>query len=114
MLLHLVEYDRNWVTWEAWLRDFGVPIGFHPHGSRAEILSAQANGITLVLLAAWLGYTAIRGKVNPQAAALAGGAAGDFPDMPGKPSLNAGRRPGFVGYSVRSALFVMIAHGLLR
>lgn len=25
VLLHLVEYDRNWVTWEAWLRDFGVP-----------------------------------------------------------------------------------------
>jgi hypothetical protein len=27
---------------------------------------------------------------------------------------NHGRRPGFVGFSVRSALFVMIAHGLLR
>ncbi len=25
VLLHLVEYDRNWVTWEAWLRDFSVP-----------------------------------------------------------------------------------------
>ena len=25
---------------------------------------------------------------------VAGGAAGDFPDMPGKPSLNSGRRPG--------------------
>jgi LysR family glycine cleavage system transcriptional activator len=23
-LLHLVEFDRNWVTWEAWLRAFGV------------------------------------------------------------------------------------------
>jgi LysR family glycine cleavage system transcriptional activator len=23
-LLHLIEYDRNWVTWEAWLRAFGV------------------------------------------------------------------------------------------
>ena len=23
-LLHLVEYDRNWVTWEAWLRAVGV------------------------------------------------------------------------------------------
>jgi LysR family glycine cleavage system transcriptional activator len=23
-LLHLVEYDRNWVTWESWLRAFGV------------------------------------------------------------------------------------------
>src|SRR6185369_14741551 len=32
---------------------------------RAEILSAQANGITLVLLAAWLGYTAIRHLVTP-------------------------------------------------
>jgi hypothetical protein len=27
---------------------------------------------------------------------------------------NAGRRPGFVGYSVRSSFLVMIAHGLLR
>src|SRR5262249_60470165 len=25
VLLHLVEYDRNWVTWEAWLRHFGAP-----------------------------------------------------------------------------------------
>jgi LysR family glycine cleavage system transcriptional activator len=25
VLLHLIEYDRNWVTWEAWLHDFGVP-----------------------------------------------------------------------------------------
>lgn len=23
-LLHLIEYDRNWVTWDAWLRAFGV------------------------------------------------------------------------------------------
>jgi cobalt-zinc-cadmium efflux system protein len=36
---------------------------------RAEILSAQANGITLVLLAAWLGYTAIRRLVTPPAVA---------------------------------------------
>jgi len=32
---------------------------------RTEIMSAQANGITLVLLAAWLGYTAIRHLVSP-------------------------------------------------
>ena len=24
VLLHLVEYDRNWVTWDAWLKSFGV------------------------------------------------------------------------------------------
>jgi LysR family transcriptional regulator, glycine cleavage system transcriptional activator len=24
VLLHLVEYDRNWVTWDAWLQSFGV------------------------------------------------------------------------------------------
>lgn len=23
-LLHLVEFDHNWVTWEAWLRSFGI------------------------------------------------------------------------------------------
>jgi cobalt-zinc-cadmium efflux system protein len=30
-----------------------------------EILSAQANGITLVLLAAWLGYEAVRRLITP-------------------------------------------------
>jgi len=32
---------------------------------RAEILSAQANGITLLLLAAWLGYEAVRRVIHP-------------------------------------------------
>jgi cobalt-zinc-cadmium efflux system protein len=32
---------------------------------RAEILSAQANGITLLLLAAWLAYEAIRRLIEP-------------------------------------------------
>jgi cobalt-zinc-cadmium efflux system protein len=32
---------------------------------RMEILSAQANGITLVLLAVWLGYAAIRRLITP-------------------------------------------------
>ncbi|WP_229322618.1 cation diffusion facilitator family transporter [Streptomyces sp. UNOC14_S4] len=32
---------------------------------RAEILSAQANGLTLVLLALWLGYEAVRRLINP-------------------------------------------------
>jgi cobalt-zinc-cadmium efflux system protein len=35
---------------------------------RLEILSAQANGITLVLLAAWLGYEAVRRLITPQPA----------------------------------------------
>ena len=26
-LLHLVEFDRNWVTWSAWLKKFGVSEG---------------------------------------------------------------------------------------
>ena len=42
------------------------PAGGYTYGlKRAEILSAQANGITLVLLAVWLGYTAIRHLVTP-------------------------------------------------
>lgn len=42
------------------------PKGGYTYGlKRAEILSAQANGITLVLLAAWLGYLAIRRLVMP-------------------------------------------------
>jgi cobalt-zinc-cadmium efflux system protein len=44
------------------------PAGGYTYGlKRAEILSAQANGITLVLLAAWLGYTAIRRLITPPA-----------------------------------------------
>ena len=31
-LLHLVEYDRNWVTWSAWLRQFGVKEPPHLRG----------------------------------------------------------------------------------
>jgi cobalt-zinc-cadmium efflux system protein len=36
---------------------------------RLEILSAQANGITLVLLAAWLAYEAVRRLITPQSVA---------------------------------------------
>ena len=44
------------------------PTGGYTYGlKRAEILSAQANGITLVLLAAWLAYSAIRRLVTPPA-----------------------------------------------
>jgi cobalt-zinc-cadmium efflux system protein len=49
------------------------PGGGYTYGlKRTEIMSAQANGITLVLLAAWLAYTAIRHLVTPSA--VAGGA----------------------------------------
>ena len=42
------------------------PAGGYTYGlKRTEIMSAQANGITLVLLAAWLAYTAIRHLVSP-------------------------------------------------
>ncbi|MCM6778934.1 cation diffusion facilitator family transporter [Nocardia sp. CDC159] len=34
---------------------------------RVEILSAQANGLTLLLLAVWLGYEAIRRLIDPPA-----------------------------------------------
>jgi cobalt-zinc-cadmium efflux system protein len=44
------------------------PTGGYTYGlKRTEIMSAQANGITLVLLAVWLGYTAIRHLVTPPA-----------------------------------------------
>jgi cobalt-zinc-cadmium efflux system protein len=46
------------------------PTGGYTYGlKRAEILSAQANGITLVLLAIWLGYSAIRRLLTPPAVA---------------------------------------------
>ncbi len=43
------------------------PRGGYTYGlRRMEILSAQANGITLVLLAIWLGYEAVRRLLAPQ------------------------------------------------
>ena len=43
------------------------PRGGYTYGlRRMEILSAQANGITLVLLAAWLCYAAVRRLITPQ------------------------------------------------
>jgi cobalt-zinc-cadmium efflux system protein len=43
------------------------PRGGYTYGlRRMEILSAQANGITLVLLALWLGYEAVRRLLAPQ------------------------------------------------
>src|SRR6516164_2191626 len=42
------------------------PAGGYTYGlKRTEIMSAQANGITLVLLAIWLGFSAIRRLVTP-------------------------------------------------
>jgi len=43
------------------------PRGGYTYGlRRMEILSAQANGITLVLLGLWLGYEAVRRLIAPQ------------------------------------------------
>jgi cobalt-zinc-cadmium efflux system protein len=43
------------------------PRGGYTYGlKRAEILSAQANGITLLLMAAWLGYEAVRRLIEPE------------------------------------------------
>lgn len=42
------------------------PKGGYTYGlKRAEILSAQANGITLLLLGAWLGYEAVTRLIHP-------------------------------------------------
>jgi cobalt-zinc-cadmium efflux system protein len=42
------------------------PSGGYTYGlKRTEILSAQVNGITLLLLAAWLGYEAVRRLITP-------------------------------------------------
>jgi cobalt-zinc-cadmium efflux system protein len=46
------------------------PRGGFTYGlKRAEILSAQANGLTMLLLAAWLGVEAIRRLIDPPAVA---------------------------------------------
>jgi cobalt-zinc-cadmium efflux system protein len=44
------------------------PKGGYTYGlKRAEILSAQANGLTLLLLSAWLAYEAVRRLIEPPA-----------------------------------------------
>jgi cobalt-zinc-cadmium efflux system protein len=49
------------------------PAGGYTYGlRRTEILSAQANGITLLLLSAWLAYEAVRRLISPPT--VAGGA----------------------------------------
>src|SRR5579859_7224195 len=49
------------------------PGGRYTYGlKRTEILSAQANGITLIVLALWLAYEAVRRLITPPA--VAGGA----------------------------------------
>ncbi len=51
------------------------PAGGYTYGlKRTEIMSAQANGITLVLLAIWLGYTAIRRLIDAAAGGRRDGA----------------------------------------
>ncbi|HSV67061.1 MAG TPA: cation diffusion facilitator family transporter [Mycobacteriales bacterium] len=46
------------------------PRGGYTYGlKRAEILSAQANGLTLLLLGGWLGYEAVRRLITPPAVA---------------------------------------------
>jgi cobalt-zinc-cadmium efflux system protein len=43
------------------------PRGGYTYGlKRTEILSAQANGITLLMMAAWLGYEAVRRLIEPE------------------------------------------------
>jgi cobalt-zinc-cadmium efflux system protein len=44
------------------------PKGGYTFGlKRAEILSAQANGLTMLILAAWLGFEAVRRLIHPPA-----------------------------------------------
>src|SRR3569833_1990674 len=46
------------------------PSGGFTYGlKRAEILSAQANGLTLLILAAWLAYESVRRFLHPAEAA---------------------------------------------
>src|ERR1039457_2768185 len=75
------------------------PAGGYTYGlRRTEIMSAQANGITLVLLAAWLGYSAIRRLVTPPPTSggrgFRGAPAGGARDLHGAPPVGRGGGPG--------------------
>jgi LysR family glycine cleavage system transcriptional activator len=53
VLLHLTEYDRNWVTWEAWLKSFGVEARPHRRGLTFDnylvLLQAALDGQGIAL-----------------------------------------------------------------
>ena len=78
--------------WPAGRRSGGYTYGL----KRAEILSAQANGITLLLLAAWLGYEAVRRLLRPAAGGRRRGAhhrAGRYRGQPRRDLVCPAGRP---------------------
>ncbi|HEX8008691.1 MAG TPA: cation diffusion facilitator family transporter [Trebonia sp.] len=84
------------------------PRGGYTYGlRRAEILSAQANGITLVLLAIWLGYAAIRRLITPHPVAgglmLAVALAGVCVNLAATSMLARARRPARPSLNVEGA-----------
>jgi LysR family glycine cleavage system transcriptional activator len=52
-LLHLVEFDRNWVTWSAWLQAFGVDAGAASGGLKFDnylvLIQAALDGQGIAL-----------------------------------------------------------------
>jgi cobalt-zinc-cadmium efflux system protein len=84
------------------------PRGGYTYGlRRMEVLSAQANGITLVLLAAWLCYAAIRRLITPQPVAgglmLAVALAGVCVNLAATSMLARARRPARPSLNVEGA-----------
>jgi cobalt-zinc-cadmium efflux system protein len=84
------------------------PRGGYTYGlRRAEILSAQANGITLVLLAVWLCYAAIRRLITPHPVAgglmLAVALAGVCVNLAATSMLIRARRPARPSLNVEGA-----------
>jgi cobalt-zinc-cadmium efflux system protein len=84
------------------------PRGGYTYGlRRAEILSAQANGITLVLLAIWLCYAAIRRLITPHPVAgglmLAVALAGVCVNLAATSMLARARRPARPSLNVEGA-----------
>jgi len=53
ILLHLVEFDRNWVTWQAWMKTFGVEWDPKQRGQEFDnyliLIQATLNGQGIAL-----------------------------------------------------------------
>src|SRR4051794_41438886 len=60
---------------------------------RAEILSAQANGVTLLVLAAFIAYEGVRRLVSPPDVGAWLGLAGAPPRVGGEPTRGRGAPP---------------------
>jgi LysR family glycine cleavage system transcriptional activator len=94
VLLHLVEFDRNWVTWDAWLKHFGVEATARRRGLTFDnylvLIQAALDGQGIALGGGRLAEDFIaRGTLIRPIAATLGSDRGFYLLWPGDEELSA-------------------------